>query len=322
MANKNVVISDELLAAYLDGNTNEQETLQVLQALKTDKQMQEVLTVALQIDEDKSLVPHASLHHEVPPMLQVAAICGENVCAVLCEIFILQRHNVAYHEEWLIKTARGKGWLKPEGTPLYCIGNLLAYSGMFINRQYDSTIEDITKTLKKGNDVIVGVDREKLYAEENDPEDLTNHAVVVTDINDDIVTVYDPYKSPTIAKIPLKDFLNAWKESHNYMVHVLQTIDDYEPHPINVDSIPLDGDLEELQEAIAENAHNTWAEERIKQGWSYGKEWDETKKHDPSLVPYNSLPDSEKEYDRITAFNTIKLVKKLGFNIIKEDRHV
>lgn len=82
----------------------------------------------------------------------------------------------------------------------------------------------------------------------------------------------------------------------------------------------MDGDLEELQEAIAENAHNVWAEERIKQGWSYDREWDDDRKHDPCLVPFNALPDSEKEYDRITAFNTIKLVKKLGFNITKRNR--
>lgn len=149
---------------------------------------------------------------------------------------------------------------------------------------------------------------------------MTNHAVVVTNIEDDVVTILDPAKTPYVAKVPLPDFLNGWKESHNYMIHVFETVEEYEPHPINVDSIPLDGDLEELQEAIAENAHNVWAEERIKQGWSYDREWDDDRKHDPSLVPFNALPDSEKQYDRITAFNTIKLVKKLGFNITKRNR--
>lgn len=35
------------------------------------------------------------------------------------------------------------------------------------------------------------------------------------------------------------------------------------------------------------------------------------------LIPYSALPDSEKEYDRLMAFNTIKLVKKLGWKIAK-----
>ena len=42
MANKEY-ISDELLAAYLDGNTTKEETGQVLRALKTDKELQELL---------------------------------------------------------------------------------------------------------------------------------------------------------------------------------------------------------------------------------------------------------------------------------------
>ena len=249
--------------------------------------------------------------------LQKAVIGGENICAILCEIFILHRRQLPYDEEWLLNTARRKDWLKPEGTPLYCLGNLLAYSGMFVSRKYNSTIEDIRLALNKDNDVVVGVDREKLYAEDVDLEDLTNHAVVVTHIEDNAVTVFDPYEEPYISKIPLSDFLNAWKESQNYMIQILQSVDEYEPHPIDVDSIPLDDELEELQEAIAENAHDVWAEARIKEGWTYGKERNDTEKKHPDLVPYTALPDSEKEYDRIMAFNTIKLVKKLGFDIVK-----
>lgn len=317
MANKDI-ISDELLAAFLDGNTSKEETLQVLQAMKTDKQLQEVLDVALKTDEDTSLILHnPSASFEILPMLQKAAISGENICAVLCEIFILHRRQLPYDEEWLLNTARRKDWLKPEGTPLYCLGNLLAYSGMFVTRKYDSSLEDIKQAIKKDNDVVVGVDREKLYAEDVDLEDLTNHAVVVTHIENNIVTIFDPYEEPYISNIPLPDFLNAWKESHNYMIQVLQSVDEYEPHPIDVDSIPLDGDLEELQEAIAENAHDVWAEARIKDGWTYGKERNDAQKHNPDLVPYTALSEGEKEYDRIMAFKTIKLVKKLGYDIIK-----
>lgn len=63
MANKDY-ISDELLAAYLDGNTNAEETKQVLDALKTDKQLQEVLHIALQVENDVSLMPSLSEEHQ------------------------------------------------------------------------------------------------------------------------------------------------------------------------------------------------------------------------------------------------------------------
>ena len=305
MANKEY-LSDELLAAYLEGNTNEEETRKVLQALRGDKELQETLDIALKVEESETL-----------PMFQKAAISGENICAVLCEIFILHRRQLPYDEEWLLNTARRKDWLRTEGTPLYCLGNLLAYSGLFVSRKYNSTLDDIQRAIQMDNDVVVGVDREKLYAEAVDMEDLTNHAVVVTHIDKDFISVFDPYEAPYNFNIPPSDFLNAWKESQNYMIQVLQSVEEYEPHPIDVDDIPLDRDLEELQEAIAENAHDVWAKARINEGWSYGKERDDINRLHPDLVPYTALPDSEKEYDRIMAFNTIKLVKKLGFDIIR-----
>ncbi len=313
MVNKDY-ISDELLAAYLDGNTSEGETQQVLQTLREDKELQEVLDIALQVEDDSI---QSSFTTDVIPMLQMAATGRENICAVLCEIYILHRRQLPYDEDWLLNTARRKDWLKPEGTPLYCLGNLLAYSGMYVSRKYNSTLDDIKYALQIDNDVVVGVDREKLYAEEIDMEDLTNHAVVVTHIGDGTITIFDPYEAPYISNIPLANFLNAWKESHNYMIQILQSVDEYVPHPIDVDNIPLDGELEELQEAIAENAHDVWAEARMNDGWKYGKERDDRRKLHPDLVPYTALPDSEKEYDRIMAFKTIKLVKKLGFDIVK-----
>ena len=311
MANKNN-ISDELLAAYLEGNTNEAETLEVLNALKADPELQKTLDIALKVEDETAQTTDL-------PAMQIAALSDENICAVRCEMFILHRRGIPYDEEWLLNTARRKDWLKPEGTPLYCLGYLLAYSGLLVNRKYDSTIDDIQQALAMDNDVVVGVDREKLYAEAVDLEDLTNHAVVVTHIEKDSVTIFDPYEEPYISNIPLSDFLNAWKESHHYMIQILQSVEEYEPHPVNVDKIPLDGNLEELQEAIAENAHDVWAEARIKEGWTYGEKRDDTNKKHPDLVPYTALPDSEKEYDRIMAFNTIKLVKKLGFDIVKRN---
>lgn len=46
-------------------------------------------------------------------------------------------------------------------------------------------------------------------------------------------------------------------------------------------------------------------------------EHDDIKKQHPDMLPYNRLPESEKEYDRLMAMNTIKLVKKLGWKFMK-----
>lgn len=102
------------------------------------------------------------------------------------------------------------------------------------------------------------------------------------------------------------------------MVRVLQTIEDYEPQPINLDNVQLTDDLLELQEAIAENAHEVWAATRKKEGWTFGKERDDVNKKHPDLIPYSSLSENEKAYDRLMAFDTIRLVKKLGFELVKK----
>lgn len=314
MANKEY-LSDELLAAYLDGNSDKETTRNVLNAVKADPALREVLDIALQVEEDNPL-----FEEDCYPMLQMAAKSGENVCAVSCEIYILHRRGISYNTEDLLASARRKDWLRPEGTPLYCIGNLLANAGLLVSRQYDSTLSCISRALEKDHDVVVGVDREKLYAETVDLEDSTNHAVVVTQVEDNIVTVFDSYKEPSVTKIPLQNFLNAWKESRNYMIQVLHSVEEYEPHPVRLDNVPLDADLDELQEAIAENAHEVWAAARIKEGWSYGKERDDANKKHPDLIPYTALPDSEKQYDRLMALETIKLVRKLGFDIVKNTK--
>lgn len=59
MANK-ISITDELLAAFLDGNTNEAETRQILQAVKTDAELQETLDIVLQLESKKFRFPRVA----------------------------------------------------------------------------------------------------------------------------------------------------------------------------------------------------------------------------------------------------------------------
>ena len=73
-----------------------------------------------------------------------------------------------------------------------------------------------------------------------------------------------------------------------------------------------------LTEKIAENTHENWAQARIREGWIYGPERSDEKKTHPCLIPYGQLPDSEKEYDRRTAMETLKLVVALGYKISKD----
>ena len=91
----------------------------------------------------------------------------------------------------------------------------------------------------------------------------------------------------------------------------------YTPNPINLDDVQLPPYLEDLKEAIAENVHEVWSAGRIREGWTYGPERDDKLKKHPDIMPYSELTDGEKQFDRETAMNTIKLVIKLGYEIIK-----
>ena len=91
----------------------------------------------------------------------------------------------------------------------------------------------------------------------------------------------------------------------------------YNPKPIDTSDVVLTDDLNELVEKMAENVHEIWAQSRMKQGWTYGPERNDELKHHPCLVPYGELPEVEKDYDRNTAVETLKLILKLGFRIEK-----
>jgi hypothetical protein len=75
-----------------------------------------------------------------------------------------------------------------------------------------------------------------------------------------------------------------------------------------------------LTEQLAKNAHDTWAAQRISEGWRLGPHRDDRKKEHPGLVPYEELSESEKEYDRRVALESLKAVLALGYRIEKEPR--
>ena len=93
----------------------------------------------------------------------------------------------------------------------------------------------------------------------------------------------------------------------------------YIPQPIDTDDVKLPEELEELVEEMSKNVHEVWAETRFKQGWMYGGQRNDELKTHPCLIPYEDLPEAEKEYDRNTSISTLKMIMKLGFKITYEE---
>lgn len=91
----------------------------------------------------------------------------------------------------------------------------------------------------------------------------------------------------------------------------------YQPHPLDTSHVRLDTTLQLLVERLAENNHDVWAQQRIRDGWSYGPQRDDDTKTHPDLVPYAELSEAEKEYDRNSVRSTIEAILALGFAIEK-----
>jgi hypothetical protein len=90
----------------------------------------------------------------------------------------------------------------------------------------------------------------------------------------------------------------------------------YTPNPIDTASVVLPPELQGLSDLLAANTHDLWAAQRLAEGWSYGERRDDQQKLHPCLVPYEQLPESEKEYDRTTALGALKAILVLGYTIV------
>lgn len=321
-------ISDEVLAAFLDGNATAQESNEILGALPGDATLRELLHISQAVDADMGIMPYDS---DLLPMTAMAATCNEeNYCSLECEKYVLRRLNIEFDEQQLLENAIHNGWQKQDGTALHNVGRHLEAKGLIVTRRYKSSIEDIAQALDEGDNVIVAVDGGELLG--NGVEELLedtligpipDHIVVVLslDAENKRVTIYDPNSSNQEDTYPIEQFEDAWDDSKNYMVTISSSnMKTYIPKPIDLSDVELAEELNELREAIAENAHDVWAAERQAQGWTYGPQRDDQKKETPCMVAYSQLPDSEKKFDREMAMNTLKLLSKLGYDIVKREK--
>src|SRR5262245_9536616 len=95
----------------------------------------------------------------------------------------------------------------------------------------------------------------------------------------------------------------------------------YTPTPLDTSAVELPPVLLQLTERLAKNNHDLWARARFTEGWSYGPKRDDTAKTHPCLIPYEKLPESEREYDRITAIGALKTIVAMGYTITQKAHH-
>lgn len=318
-------VSAESLAAFLDGNANAQESIEILNALYEDTELRELVHISQSVDAELGVTPQEC---EFIPMTAIAATCNEdNYCSLECEKYILRKLHVEFDEKQLVQDAIQNGWLKEKGTALHNIGRHLESKGLVVTRQYDASIKVLTNALGNNESVIVAVDGGELLGNRTEEikEDILigqipDHTIVVLsyDAEHKTITIYDPNSPNAEDTYHIDQFEDAWNDSKNFLVTIHSgEMKTYIPKPIDLSDVELSEDLNELREAIAENAHEVWAENRQAEGWTYGPKRNDELKQTPDMVSYSQLPESEKEYDREMAMKTIKLLKKLGYDLVK-----
>ena len=52
MNDNNIIISDELLSAFLDGNTSAEDTMRVLKAAEQDEELREIIRISKGVDDE------------------------------------------------------------------------------------------------------------------------------------------------------------------------------------------------------------------------------------------------------------------------------
>lgn len=344
-------ITKDLLAAYAKGNVSESERNVVRQYLTDNPEDLESVMMMMDEDYDIQLDGHVSssctfdeeldrLLDEIdsedvetnaptvsilPIMSRAAQNSVDNLCAVRCEGYALRALGIDVSDQELEKEAESQGLLETDGTALYSIGQLSARYGLFVSRKYDCTIKDITKSLKHGDIVIAVIDNTELTLKPEESRqidqlygELPNHAIIIKsiDVDHNSITLLNPGDRNEEHLYPLDRFIDAWNDSSNYLI--ISNRNHYKPHPINLSKVTLDKDIIELREVFAENVHEVWAKARLDDGWKYGPIRDDSNKTDPNLLPYDILPDREKEYCRLIAMDPLKCLKKLGWRLVKD----
>lgn len=244
----NKYISDELLAAFIDGNISEDENIQILESIGDNPQNFEefhLAAMASNLGCDNESLPSYIFRHPPETTLHNRELRNENVfsynvalndeishepndiCAIKSEQLILSQIGIDIPIRELIQLSTEKGWYTAgRGTIIEHVGNILEYYGMQVERKKGGTIIDVYHNLKIGNHVMLCVDSGELtgdlgaeYYEDVFIGELADHAVVVADISTDGEVVIHDTATPELKdSYPAWQLLDAWADSEYYMI--------------------------------------------------------------------------------------------------------
>lgn len=160
----------------------------------------------------------------------------DHSCALRSQQIILRDFGIDIPFYDLEKIALESGVYTNEGTYTYDIGKVLELAGVGMHQVTDTSLDDLMNELSQGHRVIVSVDADELWYNDNLKGRLSNwfndvighqggnHALIVAgvevnpnDVNDIKVVLTDPGTGHLRIEYPANQFINAWKDSDCFM---------------------------------------------------------------------------------------------------------
>lgn len=265
-------ISDELLAAYLDGNTSPIENLFVESSISNDAEILEAsdilsdMTMFSQIDNFNDVFSDFGLSDIFSQPISIETNTYNEVmdtngmvpdiqqqypdsCAIKSQQIILNEFGIDVNEDQLVQFSYEQGWYNADGTGTAAgdVGNLLETANIPVTRQEDANVFNLVSELSQGHKVIVGVDSEELWGnkfmawlKDFFMGDTPDHALVVagidtSDPNNVMVIVDDPGSGEYHKAYPLDQFMDAWSDAQCYMVSTDIPVPDHSAAMANFD---------------------------------------------------------------------------------------
>jgi hypothetical protein len=156
-----------------------------------------------------------------------------DTCAIRCQEFIIRQYTGTHlPESYYVQEATANHWYHDgSGTSMENVGKLLELHNIPVNRYAQADMLHLTAELAKGHKVIIGVQADDLWRQHPIVTEIrhllgfsaADHAVVVSGIdtsdpNHYKVIVSDPGTGQAAVQYPMEQFIQAWKESHYFMV--------------------------------------------------------------------------------------------------------
>lgn len=160
----------------------------------------------------------------------------DHSCGLRSQQIVLRDFGIDIPFEELEKYALGAGVYSENGTYTYDIGKVLEMAGVGMHQVQGGTIYDLTSELAQGHRVIVSVDANELWYNDSIQGKLSNwfedvfgdqggnHALIVAGVevnplnpDDTKVVLTDPGAGHLRIEYPLKQFMDAWKDSNCFM---------------------------------------------------------------------------------------------------------